>query len=145
MKRLILIMMMLPVLMAVGCVREEVELPQSGLYKHYASHEELSVAQVCGFSLGDSVRVDVVLLQAESDEAWQQLKEEFDIRGDEGTASWLGAEENPALRTQWTGSPATRVVASHARRTVGFYLVETEEQYNALMDYQLDHLQDTKK
>lgn len=139
MKKLLLLIL-LPVLIAVGCGREAEETPESGLYKRYASHEELSVAQVCGFSLCDSVRVDVVLLQAESDEAWQQLKEEFDIRGDEGTVSWLGAEENPALRTQWTGSPATRVVASHARRTVGLYIIESEAQYDALLDYQLNKL-----
>lgn len=136
MKRIIYIIL-LPLLLASGCGRESEGSQESGLYKRYASQSDLSVAQVCGFSLGEEVKVDVVLLQAESDEAWRQMKEELDIRGDAGTVSWLGDSEEPAQRVEWDGRPVTRVIASHDRQAVGFYRIETEEQYDALIEYQL--------
>lgn len=138
MKRLILILL-LPLLLA-GC-SHEMETPSEGaLYQRFASRQELKVAQLNGFKLCDTVRVDVVMLQADDDEAWQQLVEEFDIRGTEGAVSWLGEQEDPAVRTQWTGTPVVRVIASHTRRTVGFYSIDTEAQYDALLDYQLEKI-----
>lgn len=116
-----------------ACTRESEE----PLYTRYASRPGLTVAQVCGFRLCDSVRADVVLLQADSDESWLELKNEFGIKGNEGMESWLGDRQQPATRVHWGIWPVTRVVASHSRHTVGLYLLETEEQYDALLDYQL--------
>ena len=72
-------------------------MAQSSLYKSYASRQHLTVAQVSGFMLNESVRVDVVM-----------------------------------------------VVASHERRTVAFYRINTEAQYDALLDYQLNNMKNTK-
>ena len=129
--------MLLPLALLMGCARQEKQ-PESALYRHYAAQQELKVAQVNGFNLNDTVHVDVVMLQAESEQAWQQLTEEFNIRCEEGTSSWLGETDNPALRTQWTGNPVMRVIASYSRHTIGFYLIETEAQFDALIDYQLE-------
>ena len=41
--------------------------------------------------------------------------------------------------------PAWRAMAVHADRTVAFYRIDTEEQRQALMDYQLDNLNQNKK
>ena len=98
----------------------------------------MTVAQVGGFKLCDTVRVDVVMLQAEVEQSWLQLTEEFNIRGEEGMVSWLGDIYNPALRTKWTGEPVMRVIALPDKRTIGFYRIETEAQYDALIDYQLE-------
>lgn len=98
------------------------------------------MAEVDGFKLSDSVRIDVVMLQAENDEDWQQLCAEFDIRGEEGSVSWLGDTENPARRTEWNGQPLLRVIASHERRTVAFYRIDNEAQYDALIDYQIERM-----
>ena len=73
-----------------------VAMSQGQLYKQYASRPGLTVAQVDGFKLNDSVGVDVVMLQAENDEAWQKLIKEFDIRGTETVVSWLGNPQKPA-------------------------------------------------
>lgn len=115
-------------------------MSQSDLYKRYASRQDLTVAQVSGFKLNDNVRVDVVLVVAKDESAWQQLKQELDIRGEEGVISWLGELTRPSKRTQWSGKPLFRVVASHARRTVGFYRLDSETQYDALLDYQLNNM-----
>lgn len=138
MKRLIFILV-LPLLLA-GCCHESEVPPEGTLYLHYAARQDLNVAQLNGFKLSDEVRVDVVMLQADDEQAWMQLVEEFDIRGDQGTVSWLGETDNPAQRTQWTGNPVMRVIASHDKRTIGFYRLDTEEQYDATVDYQLEKM-----
>ena len=142
MKRLLLIVL-LPLALLTGCSHEKKEYSASALYQHYAERQNLKVAQVEQFSLSDSVSVEVILMEADDENAWQQLKEEFNIQGDEGTVSWLGDSDNPALRTQWTGNPVMRVIASYSRRTIGFYRIETEAQYDALIDYQLERTKNT--
>ena len=99
------------------------------------------MAQVQGFRLNDSVKIDVVLMVADDEASWQQLKEEFDIRGNEGSVSWLGDPGDPEERVAWKGEPVLRVVASHDRHAIGFYRLENEKQYDALIDYQLGELQ----
>ena len=134
MKRLLLILL-LPLMLLTSCTSE----PDEGsLYHRYADRKGLTVAEVDGFALNDSVRIDVVMLQAESDEEWQSLCTEFDLRGDEGTLSWLGELDNPSVRTQWDGEAVMRVIASHPRHTIGFYRIDNEVQYDALVDYQLN-------
>jgi len=135
MKRLLIILMMLlPIAV----------MAQNDLYKRYASRQELTVAQVSGFKLNESQRVDVVLVVADDEAAWQKLTKELNVKGEDGVVSWLGDLKNPAQRVKWTGSSVLRVVASHARRTVAFYRVDTEAQYDALLDYQLNNMKQGK-
>lgn len=135
MKRLLIILMLLLPIAAMA---------QNDLYKRYASRQELTVAQVSGFKLSESQRVDVVLVVADNEAAWQKLTKELNIKGDDGVVSWLGDPKNPAQRVKWTGTTVLRVVASHARRTVAFYRVNTEAQYDALLDYQLNNMKQGK-
>ena len=121
-----------------------VAMAQNDLYKRYASRQELTVAQVSGFKLSESQRVDVVLVVADDETAWQKLAKELNIKGEGGVVSWLGDPRNPAQRVKWTGSSVLRVVDSHARRTVAFYRVNTEAQYDALLDYQLNNMKQGK-
>lgn len=121
-----------------------VAMAQSSLYKSYASRQDLTVAQVSGFKLDERERVDVVIVVADNDAAWQQLAKELNIRGEEGTVSWLGDLQKPAQRVKWTKAPVLRVVASPARRTIAFYRLDTEAQYDALLDYQLNNMKQEK-
>lgn len=113
---------------------------QSRLYERYASRQELSVAQVSGFLLTDSVRINVVLVVADDEAAWQKLMKEYKVVSTNGSTSWLGEADHPAKRTQWTGKPVCKVIVSHDRRTIAFYQLENMEQYEALLDYQLNAL-----
>ena len=90
--------MLLPAVLAVGCSREADLPPAGALYRQYAARQELKVAQLSGYKLCDTVRVDVVMLQADGEEEWRQLAEEFGLRGTEGSESWLGEVDNPANR-----------------------------------------------
>jgi hypothetical protein len=121
-----------------------VAIAQNDLYKRYASRQNVTVAQVSGFKLNETQRVDVVLVVADNEAAWKKLTQELNIKGEDGVVSWLGDIKNPALRVKWTGASVLRVVASHARRTVAFYRLDTEAQYDALLDYQLNNMKQGK-
>ena len=135
MKRLLLILMPLKLL---ACSHEDTELP---LYQRYAPRTDLTVAQVKGFQIGDTLKTDVVLLVADDSAAWAELKAEFDIRTSEGVTSWMGDIDEPARRVKRAVRPAWRAMAVHADRTLAFYRVDTEEQRQALLDYQMNTIE----
>ena len=135
MKRLLFILL-LP-LAFLSCSREVEEVP---LYRQYAARQDLTVAQVKGFQLCDTVKTDVVILVADDSAAWQGLKEELDIRTSEGVTSWMGDIDQPQQRVKGGVRPAWRAMAVHADRTVAFYRIDTEEQREALLDYQMNKL-----
>ena len=121
-----------------ACAHERAEeLP---FYSLYASRTDLTVAQVTGFHLNDSVKVDVVILVADDTTAWQGLKDEFDIRTSEGVTSWIGDLEYPQQRTRRGSKPVWRAMAVHDERTLAFYRIENQTQYQALLDYQLNKI-----
>lgn len=134
MKKLLLIL--LPLLL-IACSREEEETP---LYQQYAARTDLTVAQVSGFQLCDSVKVDVVILVADDTAAWQGLKEEFDIRTSEGVTSWMGDTDHPQQRVKRSVRPAWRAMAVHKDMTIAFYRIDSETQYDALLDYQISNI-----
>lgn len=127
----------MPLLLLVGCSREEATAP---LYQQYAARKNLTVAQVFGFQLCDTVKTDVVILVADDSTAWAGLKEEFDIRTSEGVTSWMGDIDKPAKRVKRNVRPAWRAMAVHDDRTIAFYRIDTEEQREALLDYQLSNI-----
>ena len=137
MKRLLHILLLLTMLAA--CSREVETAP---LYRQYASRPDLTVAQVAGFQLGDTVRVDVVILVADDSAAWQGLKPEFDIRPSEGVTSWLGDIDNPARRVKRSEVPLWRAMAVHEERTLAFYRVATQAEFDALREYQMEMMGD---
>ena len=135
MKRsLIYIMLML---FLAGCTAEVDETP---LYSRYSARQDIAVAQVSGFQLNDSVKVDAVILVADDTAAWLGLKEEFDIRASAGVTSWMGDIDEPRQRVRRSDLPAWRVVALNEERTIAFYRIGDSVQYQALLDYQLDNM-----
>jgi hypothetical protein len=120
-----------------ACSQEEEKVP---LYRQYEARKDLTVAQVSGFQLCDTVKVDVVILVADDTAAWHGLKEEFDIRTSEGVTSWMGNIDHPQQRVKRSERPAWRAMAVHADRTIAFYRIDTEEQREALLDYQISNI-----
>lgn len=109
---------------------------QSALYRKYASHPDLTVAQVSGFRLNDTVKVDVVIIVADDNNAWQKLKTIFDIRTHQGVTSWIGEIDSPQKRTRYSGQPVWRAMAVHDQHTIAFYRINNNTQYTALLDFQ---------
>ena len=80
MKRILLILIpLLQLTLLVGCSSKTEEQP-GDIYRKYAPQPGLTVAQVSDFELCDTVSVDVVMLVADNDSAWQQIVAEFDSR-----------------------------------------------------------------
>ena len=131
----------MPLMLLVGCNREEATAP---LYQQYAARKNLTVAQVFGFQLCDTVKTDVVILVADDSAAWQGLKEEFDIRTSEGVTSWMGNIDHPEQRVKRDIRPAWRAMAVHEEMTIAFYRIEDDIHYEALLDYQMDKLKSEK-
>ena len=131
----------MPLMLLVGCNREEATAP---LYQQYAARKNLTVAQVFGFQLCDTVKTDVVILVADDSAAWQGLKEEFDIRTSEGVTSWMGDIDHPEQRVKRDIRPAWRAMAVHEEMTIAFYRIEDDIHYEALLDYQMDKLKSEK-
>ena len=123
--------------MLLACSRESEVVP---LYQQYAVRQDLTVAQVSGFKLNDSVKVDVVILVADDSAAWLGLKEEFDISTSEGVTSWMGNIDHPEQRVKRSERPAWRAMAVHEDMTIAFYRIDTEVQREALLDYQLERI-----
>ena len=139
MKKLLFILLTIMVLSS--CSREEQEIP---LYRQYATRPDLTVAQVSGFQLNDSVKVDVVILVADDTAIWRGVKAEFDIRTSEGVTSWMGNIDHPQQRVKRSERPAWRAIAVHDSLTVAFYRIESETQREALMDYQMNEIENNK-
>ena len=139
MKRILYIL--IPLMLLEGCNREEATAP---LYQQYAARKNLTVAQVFGFQLCDTVKTDVVILVADDSAAWQGLKEEFDIRTSEGVTSWMGDIDHPEQRVKRDIRPAWRAMAVHEEMTIAFYRIEDDIHYEALLDYQMDKLKSEK-
>lgn len=138
MKRLLSIISLALLAILAACSRDAEELP---LYQQYASRTNLTVAQVTGFHLNDTVKVDVVILVADDTVAWRGMKEEMDIRTSEGVTSWMGDIDHPQQRVRRSQLPAWRTMAVHDQLTLAFYRIDTEQQYNALLDYQLNQIE----
>ena len=136
MKRLLFILLLS--LAFLSCSREVEEVP---LYRQYAARQDLTVAQVKGFQLCDTVKTDVVILVADDSAAWAGLKEEFDIRTSEGVTSWMGDIDQPQQRVKGGRLPAWRAMAVHNERTVAFYRIDNDVQYRALLDYQMNKME----
>ena len=96
-----------PLMLMAACTSGPAE---GSLYHRYADRKGLSVAEVDGFQLCDTVRVDVVMLQADSDEAWREILVELSIKDTSGVTSWLGDIDEPARKRNAiqcaTGLPA---------------------------------------
>lgn len=111
---------------------------QEQLYERFASRSDLAVARVEGLRLDETAKVDVVLVVADNADAWRTLMAELGVEVADGVSSWLGDVKQPERRTRWNGGPCCRVVVWHERHTVGFYHINDEAQYDALIDYQLN-------
>jgi hypothetical protein len=141
MRRLTIILLFIVTLMPMLAQAGGPDRPRrdrQALYKRYAARTELAVAQVEGFKLNDSVKVDVLILVADDAAGWQKLCKEFDIRNASGVATWTGKNDHPEVRMRWQGKPCCKVIASPARRTVCMYFIDDSVQYESLMDYQMN-------
>lgn len=122
---------------------------QTDLYQRYSHQAGVKVASVSGFSIDSATRVDVTVLEAETDDGWQWMKEEFYISDlspqqqaslAEGYDAVLFArrsrtnprENAPVVGEQLDVSGSCYVGISYLARAVYIFCADTEEQYDAV-------------
>lgn len=108
------------------------------VYNRFAERQDLAVAIIDGFKLNDTVKVDVLIIVADNDKAWNKLCTEFDIRSQKGVSTWTGKGDRPETRQKWLGKPACKAFASPAKKTICLYYIDNDTEYECLMDYQMD-------
>lgn len=140
MKRLILL-----ALLAVGMCAAA----QTDLYRRYASQPGVKVASVNGFAIDSTSRVDVTVVEAETDEGWEWMKGEFYIGDlspqqqaslDEGYDAVLFARRSrsnprdnaPVIEEHLDVAGSCYIGISYLGRAVYIFCADTEEQYDAV-------------
>ena len=68
----------------------------------------------------------------------EPLYQQYATRQDLKVGQVCGFRLNDTVRVD--GSPVMRVIASHDKQTIGFYHIDNEAQYDALIDYQLENI-----
>ncbi len=122
---------------------------QTDLYRRYAQQEGVKVASVSGFAIDSATRVDVTVIEAESDEGWRWMKEEFYIGDlspqqeaslDEGYDAVLFARRSrsnprdnaPVVDEQLDVAGSCYIGISYLSRAVYIFCADSEEQYDAV-------------
>lgn len=122
---------------------------QTELYQRYAKQEGVKVASVHGFALDSTSRIDVTVVEAETDEGWAWMKNEFYIGDlspqqqaslDEGYDAVLFArrsrsnprENAPVVDEQLDVAGSCYMGISYLSRAVYIFCADNEEQYDAV-------------
>ena len=118
----------------------------SELYTKYAGTEGLDVAFVKDYRVNDTVFVDVTLLEATTDSAWNGLVKEFNF-GDQFNAElpsdtnavsfWFAPRNHYNLPMDSTLLNNDIVVASQYRKTMAVFHITSEDQVNAIVFRQI--------
>lgn len=125
-------------------------LAQTDLYSRYAGQPGVKVASVSGFAIDSASRVDVTVLEAETDEGWQWMKDEFFIADlspqqqaslDQGFDAVLFARRSrsnpsndpPVVDEQIDPVGSCYLGISYLNRAVYIFCADSEEQYDAVV------------
>ena len=118
----------------------------SDLYKQYANVEGIDASFIKDYKVNDTVFVDVTLLEATTDSAWNGLVKEFNF-GDQFNAElpsdtnavsfWFAPRNHYNLPMDSTLLNNDIVVASQYRKTMAVFHITSEDQVNAIVFRQI--------
>ena len=121
----------------------------SEVYKRYAEVEGVRASFVKDFWLNDSVAVDVVLLEATDSAGWERLQKGLGIvpRPPEVEAvsdtnaidTWLASKDDYTKGKDSVKQNNDLIAVSYYRRKVSVFILESEEQEDAIVTYQLNN------
>lgn len=113
-------------------------------YRRYRDVEGIDVSFVKELPINDSVSVDVTLFQARDSAIWADLIVDlYQENRDEYNPVKLKLKMIPKNKQQSVSNEITDnnlIAASLADLTVGIFYIETEQQYNAIMDRYFNNL-----
>ena len=123
----------------------------SEVYRKYAGVEGVRASFVKDFWLNDSVAVDVTLLEADSDEGWERLIDDFKIIPYDKEDSALVnpnaitllyvKKDDSIIGKGGNDESNDMLMVSQHKRTVSFFDIRNEEQENAIFMYSINMVQ----
>lgn len=118
----------------------------SDLYKQYANVEGIDATFIKDYKVNDTLTLDVTLLEATTDSAWNGLVKEFNF-GDQFNAElpsdtnavsfWFAPRNHYNLPMDSTLLNNDIVVASQYRKTMAVFHITSEDQVNAIVFRQI--------
>ena len=100
MKKIVSTSLLIIALLLSACLREHVDNQTNAaleLYCQYAGNDNLTVAYLCDFMV-EQHAINAVMIQADDDESWSWLQDEFDVtQHDNNYAIEMGMEWNTSL------------------------------------------------
>ena len=121
----------------------------SEVYKKYAEVEGVRASFVKDFWLNDSVAVDVVLLEATDSAGWVRMQKGLGIvpRPPEVEAvsdtnaidTWLASKDDYTKGKDSVKQNNDLIAVSYYKRKVSVFILESEEQEDAIVTYQLNN------
>ena len=121
----------------------------SEVYKRYAEVEGVRASFVKDFWLNDSVAVDVVLLEATDSAGWVRMQKGLGIvpRPPEVEAvsdtnaidTWLASKDDYTKGKDSVKQNNDLIAVSYYKRKVSVFILESEEQEDAIVTYQLNN------
>lgn len=124
-------------------------------YQTYASQPGIRAAFIKDYRINDTVRVDVTLLEAQTDSAWTMLQTNFNVpiipeeyrelvACSNSVDFWLASKDNPKDRTDTIISHNDIIVMSRQMLTICICHIENKHQAIAIMNKETHDLKTSK-
>ncbi len=149
MKKWILAFLLLTLLGVAAVAAWRYLLPErhvSDLYRRYHNADGIAASYIHNFPVNDTLTLDVTLLEATTDSAWNGLVKEFNF-GDQFNAElpsdtnavsfWFAPRNHYNLPMDSTLLNNDIVVASQYRKTMAVFHITSEDQVNAIVFRQI--------
>lgn len=122
----------------------------SELYARYADVEGVEASFIKDYRVNDSVFVDVTVLEATTDSAWENLMNVFDLGKDSGTNSlnrivaWRSPNGKPTEHAQPTSPDDWGVAAVPGKKYISIFHSKNEEEITAISFYIFQNILNTR-
>lgn len=122
-------------------------------YQTYASQPGIRAAFIKDYRINDTVRVDVTLLEAQTDSAWTQLTDDFNAQLPPDMPSpppntvdfWYAPHDNYSHPMDTILTNNDIIAVSHDIRTIAIFHIESEKQIDAILYHQITTNKKTSK
>lgn len=114
-------------------------------YQTHASQPGIRAAFIKDYRINDTVRVDVTLLEAQTDSAWTQLTDDFNAQlppdmpppPPNTVDFWYAPHGNYSLPMDTILTNNDIIAVSHDIRTIAIFHIESEKQIDAILYHQI--------
>ena len=117
----------------------------SDVYKRYADMDGVDATFIKDYKVNDTVRVDVTLLEAQTDSAWTQLTDDFNAQlppdmpppPPNTVDFWYAPHDNYSHPMDTILTNNDIIAVSHDIRTIAIFHIESEKQIDAILYHQI--------